>query len=159
MRDRNLSIFRSECKRFPVIYALRKRTRERLRETQYYLSKPDQIHSHMFSFSTNDSGHYLNTLAKKYQCEDMLKEIDLWMNEIDRIIDGVPAVSMKYFIWVIWLEQKNYHKIAEKYNENPDWLSRTISKQLQESFRKTGINVAEMDIFTKLLNRQIYYDK
>ena len=157
MRDRNLSKFKSECRYFPRIYDFRKRAREKLRETEYYLSKPDQIHSHMFAFRSNDSGIYWRNVAKKDQCEDMIRTVDQWMGQINQIIDNVPAVSMKYFIWVIWLEQKNYRKVAEHYNVNPEWLSRMIRKQLKDSFQITGINAEDIDISNMLTNSQRYY--
>lgn len=157
MKDKNISKFKSECKYFPRIYDFRKRTVERLKETEYYLHKPDQIHSHMFSIRSNDSGSYLKNLAKKDQYEDMIKTVDQWMGQIDHIIENVPAVSMKYFIWVIWLEQKNYRKVAKGYNVNPEWLSRMIRKQLKDSFQITGIDAEDIDISNMLTERQRYY--
>lgn len=154
MKDRNISKFKSECKYFPRIYDFRKRTVERLKETEYYLHKPDQIHSHMFSISSKDSGNYLKNLAKKDQYEDMIKTVDQWMGQIDKIIENVPAVSMKYFIWVIWMEQKNYRKVAQQYNVNHEWLSRMMRKQLQESFQKTGINAEDINILDDISNQR-----
>ena len=156
MKDRNLTVFKRECKLFDRIYDFRKRARDSLKEVEYYLSKPDQIHSHMFAFRSNDSGRYWNTLEKKDQYVDMISIVDRWTGQIDQIIDNVPAVSMKYFIWVIWLEQKNYRKVAEQYNVNPDWLSRMMRKQLQEAFQKTGINAENIDILNDIQNQRGY---
>ena len=150
--DKNLIAFRSECKRMKFVLDYRKRIRNKLRETEYYLSKPDQANSHLFPLRNNDSGKYLENLSKKYQYSDMLKEMDQWIGQIEQIIDNVPAVSMKYFIWVIWLEQKKCEKVADEYLVAPDWLSRTIRSQLKESIAATGINVQEMDIFSELVN-------
>ena len=150
--DKNLIAFRSECKKMKSVLDYRKRIRNRLRETEYYLSKPDQANSHLFPLRNNDSGKYLEYLSKKYQYTEMLKDMDHWFNQIERIIDNVPAVSMKYFIWVIFLEQKKCEKVADEYLLAPGWLSRTIRSQLKESIAATGINVQEMDIFNELVN-------
>ena len=150
--DKNLIAFRSECKRMKSVLDYRKRIRNKLRETEYYLSKPDQANSHLFPLRNNDSGKYLENLSKKYQYSDMLKEMDQWIGQIEHIIDNVPAVSMKYFIWVIWLEQKKCEKVADEYLVAPGWLSRTIRSQLKESIAATDINVQEMDIFNELVN-------
>ena len=154
MKDRNLTVYKKECRKYNQYYDFRKRAREKLKEAEYYLSKPDQIHSHMFSVKSNKSMHYWRNVEKKDHYEYLVRTVDKWTDQIDRIIEGVPAVSMKYFVWIIWVEQKNYRKVAEQFNENPDWLSRMIRKQLQESIQKSGINVAEMDIFTDISDRQ-----